>query len=377
MLIWARERAGKSQDELSARFPKIAEWEAETSQPTLKQLEDFANAVHVPFGYLFLPTPPDEPVPLPDFRTINSAVVRRPSPDLLDTVNICKERQSWFRDHVRQYGADGLNFVGSAGLNDRPEHVAQRISAKLSFSVEDRVSIADPDASMRAFVSKVEDIGVLVMMSGIVGSNTRRTLDPSEFRGFALSDTYAPLIFINAADAKSARLFTLAHELAHIWLGITALSNASALPLSHARNEEVWCNKVAAELLVPAGALRADVSAPPSELPALVAWLRRKYKVSALAILRRLLDIDYLSRPAFDSAWAEEMERLRAIDARSTTGGGDFYRTTASRVGRRFAKAVYSSTMEGQTLYRDAHRMLGITKTETFNEFGRAIGAML
>ena len=340
MLIWARERAGKSQDELAPRFPKIAEWEAETAQPTLKQLEDFATAVHVPFGYLFLPKPPDEPVPLPDFRTVNSVTVRRPSPDLLDTVHICKERQAWFRDHVRQYGADSLDFVGSARLSDRPEQVAQRITARLSFSVNDRVAIADPDASMREFVSRVEDIGVLVMISGIVGSNTKRPLNPSEFRGFALSDSYAPLIFINGADAKAARLFTLAHELAHIWLGVTALSNASASPQHNARNEEAWCNKVAAELLVPETGLRNDITAAQGVLSDLVVWLRRKYKVSVLTILRRLLDIGYLSRPAFDSAWAEEIERLRAIEARSTAGGGNFYRTTASRVGKRFAKAV-------------------------------------
>jgi Zn-dependent peptidase ImmA (M78 family)/transcriptional regulator with XRE-family HTH domain len=376
MLIWARERAGKNQDELLSRFPKIAEWEAETTQPTLKQLEDFANAVHVPFGYLFLSKPPEEPVPLPDFRTVKSEMVRRPSPDLLDTVHICKERQAWFRDHVRQFGSEGLEFVGSARLSDRPELIAKRIATKLSFAVEDRVAISDVDASMRAFVSKLEDIGILVMISGIVGSNTSRALDPSEFRGFALSDVFAPLIFINGADAKSARLFTLAHELAHIWLGMTALSNASAAPLAQARTEEAWCNKVAAELLVPEHALREDVASA-RDLPALVAWLRRKYKVSALVILRRLLDVEYLSRPAFDLAWSEELARLRAADVSSTEGGGDFYRTTASRVGRRFAKAVISSTLEGQTLFRDAHRMLGIAKTETFNEFGRVIGATL
>lgn len=360
MLIWARERAGKTQEELTSRFPKIADWEAERAQPTLKQLEDFANAVHVPLGYLFLTQPLEEPVPLPDFRTVRSATISRPSPNLLDTVHICKERQAWFRDHVRQFGATALDFVGSADLTERPEQVAKRIGDKLKFTVEDRVAIADPDASMRAFVSKVEAIGVLVMVSGIVGSNTRRTLDPSEFRGFSLSDVFAPLVFINGADAKAARLFTLAHELAHIWLGVTALSNAGAAPLAHARAEEVWCNKVAAELLMPAVVLREDLRAAQDE-QALIVWLRRKYKVSSLVVLRRLLDIGYLSRPAFDAAWSEELARIQARETQSAEGGGDFYRTTASRVGKRFAQAVYSSTMEGQTLFRDAHRMLGIT----------------
>jgi Zn-dependent peptidase ImmA (M78 family) len=376
MLVWALSRAGKTTEELAHRFPKIYEWESGEVQPTLKQLEAFASAVHVPFGYLLLPDPPDEPFPLPDFRTLNGAPLKAPSPDLMDTVRACLERQAWYRDFMRENGQDALGFVASATTADSPATIAQRIADFLDFQVEDRAGLTDADAAMREFVRKAEDAGVLIMVSGIVGSNTHRTLMTDEFRGFAIVDPLAPLIFVNSADTKSARLFTLAHELAHIWLGASALSNTGAAPVANARAEEVWCNRVAAELLVPLNALRADLREFES-LDETISRLRRKYKVSALVLLRRLLDAGNLSRPEFDRAWNGEMARLIGIDAKQTSSGGDFYNTTAGRVGRRFATAVYVSALEGQTLFRDAYRMLGISKTATFNEFGRVIGVTI
>ena len=170
-------------------------------------------------------------------------------------------------------------------------------------------------------------------------------------------------------------MFTLAHELAHLWLGASAISNASAAPVAGFRREEVWCNAVAAELLVPLASLRRDLVAD-EPLEDAVARLTRRYKVSTLVLLRRLLDANWLTRAAFDAAWAAERARLRAIAERSG-GGGDFYRTTLSRVSRRFARALVESTLEGQTLYRDAFRMLGVAKTETFNHIGHEVGVLV
>ena len=101
MLRWARERAGLDQNDLSRKFQKLDEWETGTAQPTLKQLEAFARAVHVPTGYLFLGSPPHEPVPIPDFRTVAGRNLTRPSPNLLDTIYACQERQSWYREYAR------------------------------------------------------------------------------------------------------------------------------------------------------------------------------------------------------------------------------------------------------------------------------------
>ncbi len=375
LLVWARERAGLVTADLEHRFPKINAWEAEEIQPTIKQLEDFARAVHVPFGYLFLPAPPDEPLPIPDFRTVDGRGVRRPSPELLDMVYACQERQGWYKEFSLTTRQPEAEFVGSARLQDRPVAVAASMAETLNFDLEARAACRTWEEALRLFIAQADSIGVLVMVSGVVLSNNNRKLDPEEFRGFALADRRAPLIFINGSDSKSAQMFTLAHELAHLWLGSTAVSDASAAPNGGHRREEVWCNAVAAELLVPLAALRNDL-VDDETVENAVGRLTRRYKVSSLVMLRRLLDAGWLDRAAFDVAWAAERARLRALAERGG-GGGDFYRTTLSRVSRRFARALVESTLEGQTLYRDAFRMLGVAKTETFNHIGQEVGVLV
>ena len=374
LLRWARERAGLTQDSLSRKFRKLPEWENGEALPTLKQIEAFARTVHVPVGYLFLARPPEEPVPIPDFRTLAGQTVTRPSPDLLDMIYVCQERQSWYRGFLRVAQEPELAFVGSVTLDTRPEDVAARMRETLGFDLGARRECPTWADAMRLFVQQADQAGVLVMISGVVMSNTSRRLDPTEFRGFALSDPLAPLVFINGSDTKAAQMFTLAHELAHLWLGASALSNVGAESWRQGfRPEEVWCNAVAAELLVPLADLRSELRED-EPLPA-VPRLARAFRVSTLVILRRLLDANRLDRPSFESAWTQEYEQLKAL-ARRGDGGGDFYRTTLARVSPRFARALVASTLEGQTLYRDAFRMLGISKTDTFNKLGREAGVV-
>jgi len=374
LLHWARERSGIVQEDLAAKFKKLPEWESGETQPTLKQVEAFAHAVHVPVGYLFLSQPPEEPIPIPDFRTLAGQSVTRPSPNLLDMIYICQERQSWYQDFTRASSQPKLDFVGSATVEMPPETVAREVSKTLGFDLEARRDCKTWTDALKLFIHHADKAGVLVMVSGIVMSNPSRLLDPSEFRGFALSDPFAPLIFVNSADTKAAQMFTLAHELAHIWLGASALSNLGAVPGQQGfRREETWCNAVAAELLVPLAVLRSDLREG-EPLSDALPRLARTFKVSTLVILRRLLDVDWLTREHFDTAWAQEIEHLQALAPKGR--GGDFFRTTLTRVGHRFAYALVVSTLEGQTLYRDAFRMLGVSSTETFNEFGRKVGVI-
>ena len=372
LLRWARERSGLAQEDLAARsrFGKLPEWESGRTKPTLKQVEAFADAVHIPVGYLFLEAPPEETVPIPDFRTVAGEPLTRPSPDLLETIQICQERQSWYRDFARGAQQPELGFVGSETVDTPPETAAARMRETLDFDVRSRRTCPTWADALRLFIRRADDSGILVMVSGVVGSNNNRRLDPGEFRGFALSDLLAPLVFVNGSDAKAAQMFTLAHELAHVWLGTDALSNMQATPATGFRREEVWCNAVAAEFLVPSTELHSELrSSEPT--PETVQRLTRAFKVSALVVLRRLLDTGWLERAAFDILWAREIERIRdEVGSR----GGNFYNNTFARVSRRFARSLVASTMEGRTLYRDAFRMLGVSGTITFDNLGRRVG---
>ncbi|MBI4880873.1 MAG: ImmA/IrrE family metallo-endopeptidase [Planctomycetes bacterium] len=371
MLRWARERAGLSVAMLAKRFPKLDAWERGEARPTLNQLESFARATCTPVGFLFLQEPPVERVPIPDFRTVDNIHVGHPSPDLLDTVYICQQRQEWYRDFVRSTGEDPLVFVGSAQAGDDVVTTASRMRRAVGFDLEERRRMPTWTEALRRFIERADTLGVLVMCSGVVGSNNRRRLDPGEFRGFAIADGLAPLVFINGADTKAAQMFTLAHELAHIWLGETALSDARAAALPD-HDVERWCNLVAAELFVPLATMRAEYR-PDLPLRAEMDRLARRFKVSTLVVLRRIHDAGGLTREELWAAYEREVERLRALPRGS---GGNFYLTQAARVSERFARALVMNTLEGQTLYRDALRMLGFSKVGTLHELGRSLGVL-
>jgi Zn-dependent peptidase ImmA (M78 family) len=369
---WARERSRIDTLVLVARFPQLPAWENAEAQPTLKQLENYARATHAPIGFFFLPEPPQESLPIPDFRTVAGRAVARPSPNLLDTIYACQERQSWYRDFATVSNQDTLRFVGSLTIQTPPEEAAALISQALGFDLELRRICPTWIEALRRFLDQADAMGVLVMVSGVVFNNNRRQLDAEEFRGFALVDSLAPLVFINGADSKAAQMFTLAHELAHLWIGASALSDSTA-GATPDQAVERWCNSVAAEILVPLNALGASLETG-ERLSDTLPRLARTFKVSTLVILRRLRDAGRLDPPAFRSAYAAELQRLAEI--RQGTGG-DFYRTTTARVSRRFGRALVESTLEGRTLYRDAFRMLGISKTSTFNEFARRLDLAL
>lgn len=356
---------------LSHRFPKLAAWEAGAARPTLKQAEAFARATHTPIGFLFLQEPPVENIPIPDFRTVRNKRMQRPSPDLLEMIYVCQQRQEWYRDFARSERADTLSFAGSARLETDIEAIATRMRQALGFDLETRRQIPTWTDALRLFIEQAESIGIMVMCSGVVLNNNTRRLDPDEFRGFALSDDLAPLVFINGADTKAAQMFTLAHELAHIWLGQSAVSDAQVSVLPEHQVER-WCNSVAAELLVPIAVLRTEYQSG-AVLRAELDRLARRFKVSTLVILRRIYDAGGFTTEEFWQEYDDELKRLLAIAQRS---GGNFYLTQAARVSRRFARALVISTLEGQTLHRDAFRMLGFAKLETFQKLGRSLGVM-
>lgn len=372
LLRWARTRAALGQEQLAERVglvrERVTQWE-ETGEIEFAHLEKLANKTHTPVGYLFLSEPPDEELPVADFRRSADVVHSAPSPDLLATIYECQIRQAWFRDHLAAEGADRLAFVGSATLLSVPADVAAEIRAALKLDERPLPGSKTADTALRELVARIDGIGVLVMRNGVVGNNTSRKLNPGEFRGFALSDPFAPLIFINAADAKAAQMFTLAHELGHLWLGQSAVSDAEPEATDPT---ERFCNAVAAEVLVPLEQFRARWAALRSADDA-VGAIAREFKVSRLVALIRAREAGALSHTEFRRAYNAERAALREAEP-GGGGGGDFYATQRSRIGERFGRAVAASAMEGRTTYTEAFQLLGVRKNSTFqqlaNEFG-------
>ena len=372
LLQWAMGRARWTDEDVAARAPSAAGWIA-GRRPTLKQLEGFAAATHTPVGLLFLDEPPDEPLPIPDMRTHGNHVIERPSADLLDTIYLCQARQDWYRNYANLHGLPEVPGVGSVSVRTSHEIAADRIRRALGFELADRARFSSWEDALRRLIDLVEDTGVLVMISGIVGTNTHRPLDPEEFRGFTLVDPIAPVIFVNGADTKAAQIFTLVHELAHVWLGGSALSDAAMARRSD-NATETWCNRVAAEVLVPLGALQSDYRGEPTVTE--LERLARRYRVSTLVILKRLFDARFLDWDDYRARYADERDRvIEAMSARrGDSGGGNYYYTQPIRLSRKFARSVISDALEGGTAYRDAYRLLGTKKHETFENLATELG---
>lgn len=374
LLEWARARSGITEEDWDRRFPKYEAWLAGDAAPTLKQLEEFARKTHTPVGFLFLDAPPAEPVPIPDFRTVGDRPVGTGevvSADLLDVVYTCQARQEWYRDHQLLNGERPLVFVGTATTATPTERAAAEMSDALGWDAETRTRCRTWDDALTRLRENAEAAGVLVMVSGIVGSDTHRKLDPDEFRGFALADAYAPLVFVNGADSKAAQVFTLAHELAHLWLGETALSDLD--PASVRDNTvERWCNQVAAELLVPMAEFRAHLDAS-ADVQSQLQTLAQHFRVSTQVILGRFREAGELTWDEYLHELGVERARVAAIVAERGSGG-NYYNTKPVQIGKRFARALVASAMEGQTSYTEAFRLLGLKRASTFDGLADRLG---
>lgn len=372
MLTWARARSGRGMEAFSAKFPKLPDWETGELLPTFRQLEAYARATHTPIGFFFLPSPPVETLPIPDFRTIRDIQVLTPSPDLLDTIYICQHRQDWYREFAESEGAQPVSIVGSLTSKVEPIAAASILRDILGFDLEGRRTYSNWTQALGGLIDRAENLGILVMISGIVGSNTHRVLNPEEFRGFALVDSLAPVIFVNGADTKAAQIFTLAHEIAHVALGQSAVSRPDLERSDTGSGAEQWCNQVAAEILVPiasiTGAFDQDV-----DLSGELDRLARLYKVSTLVVLRRIFDSGQISYGIYRQAYPAEFRRVMGL-AERVSSGGNFYNTQPIRVSKRFARALIADTIDGRTQHRDAFRLLGFKKTSAFDELGNRLG---
>ena len=375
VLRWARERVSLSRDELAKKMTvepeHVALWE-QTGKISIARIDNLAAKTYTPLGYLYLSEPPEERLPIRDFRTRSGDAPPRPSVDLLDTVYLMQRRQAWMRDDLIEGGADPLAFVGAYSPKGSHIEVATSMRTMLGLAAGWAEDISTWSDALRFLRIRLDEVGVLVVFNGVVGNNNYRKLDPTEFQGFALVDEFAPLVFVNSADFIAAQIFTLVHEVAHLFVGETGLSVFDRLlPPDH--EIEQFCNQVAAEFLVPQQALQEywpAVRASDSPYQAIA----RRFKVSTIVAVRRFLDLGLIDQDTFFVSYNDLIGQGR--NTPSTTGGGNFWNTQRWRLGPRFAGAVARAAKEGRLLYGEAYSLTGL-KGDAFERMPEKMGVIL
>lgn len=362
LVTWARERREFTTDTAAKKIPvsptKFLAWERGEERPTFRQAQKLAEKLNVPLGFLFLSGPPSEEVPLPDLRTVSGAPLRPPSAEFLDVVNDALRKQHWYREYQEGEGGEPIPFVGRFTLSDAVGTIAADIVSTLGIDNVMRQRAANWEQFLREFIRRAEREGVLVLRSGIVANNTHRPLDVEEFRGFAISDDLAPLVFVNAQDAKTAQIFTLAHELAHLWLGESGISNPDHMrrPSQQLNEIDRLCDQVAAETLLPNRDLLLRWEGERS-IEANLEALATRYRVSRFVVLRRAYENDKVTPEDYRAYYQELVANLRKT---STKGGGDFYRTLFARNSTSLSLTVLSAAAEGRLTDREAAGLLNV-----------------
>ncbi|MBE3576257.1 MAG: ImmA/IrrE family metallo-endopeptidase [Limnochordales bacterium] len=353
-LAWALRRARLDPDDLAraagASVERVHAWIGGKARPTYRQAQKIAQRLRVSFGQLLLPPPARVEIPIPDLRRRADAP-KEPSLELTETIYDALRKRDWWREYR---GNRPLAFVGSVDWQEAaPEEVADAIRSYIPVQAI-RVEAEDWDDFLRKLSKRAEEIGILVLRRGIVGSNTHLPLDPTEFSGFAIADPVAPIILVNMRDYQARRNFTFAHELAHIWVGQSALDDNHELEPDP--ELEKFCDRVAAELLVPEQQLRRMWSSDPREAAQNVA---RRFWVSVWVAARRAHDLGLISREEYQNLVGEYYKGLGKQKRKSSSG--NFDHNLAAWNSPTFTNAVVAATIEGELTFKEAASLLNIS----------------
>jgi Zn-dependent peptidase ImmA (M78 family)/DNA-binding transcriptional regulator YiaG len=360
LVRWARERSGLSYADIAKSLHvdirDVKAWEEEEYHPPFGKAQDLARLLRVPFGYLFLSKPPADDVPIPDFRTVTDRAPRTPSPEFMDVLNQALLKQEWYREYAEQSGMRPLPFIGRYSVNGIHD-IARDIRDSVGINADLRQNARDWSAYLRRVSQNAEGVGVLVMRSGTVGSDNTRPLDVQEFRGFAVTDKYAPVVFVNSKDAVAAQTFTLVHELAHIWIGQSGISNPDPSEIGGPALEQ-FCNRVAAEVLVPTDEFLDTWDLTRRSITQFTD-LARSFWVSGLVVLRKAFEQQKIGRDEFFRLVKQEKSADRP--KRKGGKGGDPYARIVARNSRKLTLAVQGAVRENRLLYQDAAHLLEVS----------------
>lgn len=375
---WARERAEMSVEQLAGALKvdsrTLAAWEGGQQSPPFGRAEKLADKLRIPFGYLFLSKPPKDDFPLPDLRTVGSIAVSKPSLNFIEVVDDALLKQQWYSEYLQENGAKKVPFVGSCHIADGVQEVVASMSKALGIDERARANSRSWQDFLSYIVRRAEELGILVMQRGIVGNYTKRQLDVDEFRGFAIADKFAPLVFINARDAKAAKNFTIVHELCHLWVGESGVSNPNLRSRSADESNAVerFCNKVAAEVLAPRAELlrrwRMRVGVDEN-----IADLGRYFRVSRYVVARQASEANRISYDQYVDYLDRHPWFLKAAETESEKTSGDFYNTFGARNSKRFISGVLSALGQNRITFRNASALLGV-KIATLKKVAERFG---
>jgi len=376
ILIWARKRAyftlEKLAESLKTTSDKVQLWESGELKPTFPQAQKIAKLFQIPFGYLFLKEPPKDTLPIPDLRTFHNEPVNELSPEFKNLLNDVTLKQKWYKDYILENDGDEKYFLQQYTIKDSKESIINNINKILHLEKYIAKSLQKRQF-LNKIVYEIEKLDILVMKNGIVGSNTHKSLRVSEFRGFAIYDKFAPLIFLNSKDTLSAQIFTIIHELVHLWIGE---SGVSLLDFNHTDNDiELFCNEITANILVPNTLLNQYWDSN-LDLEENYTDIANIFSVSTLVILNKLYGLKYISYENYiHYVEIEQNKFLEYAKNKPKSPGGDFYKTLKTRNGTNFSNALITSTLEGKTLYKDAANLLN-TNFSNINKFAKELKIM-
>lgn len=375
ILRWAREDAGLSLEEaarkarINALAPRggkdgvspaerLRSIESGESPLTISLLQALAKAYQRPEVTFFLPCPPRKEKLLADFRTVDSRQPTVDSPEFAALKRHIIALHKGLKDIAEAEEDPPLAFVGSIRPHSPVDEVVPAIKAVLGQDPRDMSRLRDENDFFHALREQAQQAGIYVILLGDLGSH--HTAIPLEvFRGLSISDPRVPLIVINPNDTLKARVFSLLHEICHIFIGATGYcSGRGETDTHHDRAQETFCNAVAAEYLVPEDKLRGETIYTP--LIQCFDVIAKKFKVSSIVIARRAKDLNKISQQDYDAAVRFYIERARSTRNR-TTGGPDANKVLKSRLGKKLISKVVDAAYNGHINFNEASSLLGIS----------------
>ncbi|KNC11847.1 hypothetical protein AC790_13370 [Pantoea sp. RIT-PI-b] len=372
IIKWARESSGLSLDEaakkLNLKSSKesgasiLSDYESGEKEPTSKKVGEIAKLYHRPLLTFYLTKPPVIQKKGEDYRTVPDSIPLEANGNVDAIVRDIFVRQSIVREAlIDSDDAEVKDFVGF--LNNLPEiaDAVSYINTRFNISSEEFRRQGTAHDAMGYLRKQVENEGVFILLIGNLGSH-HSSVSTNYFRGFAIADKIAPFIVINDNDSKAAWSFTLLHELAHILIGETGISNTSV-----AHKIEKYCNDIASNILLPADDLNTVKIDDPSNFEELSTVLQERasfYNVSPSLIAYRLLRDGRISIKEWEeiSSHFKEMwmqSKVKKQDEKKSAG--TFYVTKRHKTGGALLRVVKNSILEGVITETKAGKVLGVS----------------